>query len=81
MAMSELSDYELMNTFVEQTGFPIQVAILARACFYSYSSRALLSRSLYRKLAVSKGHLRNGPQLQPLQVFGCVISVLLSGKR
>jgi hypothetical protein len=26
-AVREVSDYELMNTSVEQTGFPIQVAI------------------------------------------------------
>jgi hypothetical protein len=55
--MRELSDYELMNTSAEQTGFPIQVATFARACFYSFSSRALLSRSLYRKLATDKWHL------------------------
>jgi hypothetical protein len=81
MAMGKLAEYGLENISAEQTGFLIQVAILGRACFYSYSSRALLSRSLYRKFALSKCHLMNGPQLQPLQVFGCVISVLLIGKR
>jgi hypothetical protein len=61
---------------VERTGFPIRVAVLARACFHSCISRALIIRSLYRTLAVSKCHLMNGPEWHPLQLFGCVTSLV-----
>jgi hypothetical protein len=65
----ELAEYGLENVSAGRAGFPIQVAILARACFHSCSSRALLSRSLYRTLAVSKCHLMNGPEWHPLQLL------------